>query len=52
MNEPEDPDNETTVEQEQPSPSCTPPGWISTDLLDTELWQDACAVPQPACVHC
>jgi hypothetical protein len=38
MNEPEDPDNETTVEVEQPSPSYTPPDWISTDQLDTELW--------------
>src|ERR1022692_3287782 len=38
MNEPEGPDNETTVEVEQPGPSYTPPDWISTDQLDTELW--------------
>ena len=38
MNEPEDPANETTVEMDQPRPSYTPPDWISTDQIDTELW--------------
>jgi hypothetical protein len=38
MNVPEDPDSETTVEEGQPSPSYTPPDWISTDQLDTQLW--------------
>src|ERR1017187_9598104 len=38
MNVPEDPDSETTVEEGQSSPSYTPPDWISTDQLDTELW--------------
>jgi hypothetical protein len=38
MNEPDDPARETKVEVEQPSSSFAPTDWISTDQLDTELW--------------
>jgi hypothetical protein len=38
MDEPEDPDNETTIAEQQPIARYNPPGWITTDQLETELW--------------